>query len=122
MMRRGALLLVAASALGCTANASAEYAELAIGLADPTPDTECVPLPLLPGAKIIEALSLGAGISAHVSATPDAIDIALGGTTTAERRVLSHDQVYDGYAARILVQTPDGATHTVILVSPCDAD
>jgi hypothetical protein len=122
MMRRALLLLLAVPVAGCTANASAEYAELAIGRADPVPDTRCVPLPLLPGAKIIEDLSLGAGISAQVLATPDAIDITLGGTTTAEHRLLSHDQVYDQYAERILVTTPDGASHTVILVSPCDAD
>ena len=75
MMRLALLLLLGVPVAGCTANASAEYAELAIGRADPVPDTQCVPLPLLPGAKIIEDLSLGAGISAQVFATPDAIDI-----------------------------------------------
>jgi len=83
---------------------------------------ECVPLPLTPGSAVIEDLELGGGVAAHVVAVPDSIDVTLGRTTTFEHRVLSHDQVYDGYAERILVQTQDGQSHTVVLVSPCDSD
>ena len=122
MKRLASVLLLAGSSAACTANGSAEYAELAIGITDPVLDTECVPLPFLPGSKIIEDLPLGQGISAHVFATPDVIDITLGGTRTLEHRTLSHDQVHAGYAERILVLTPDAATHTVVLASPCEID
>jgi len=122
MTRLAFTLLLAGSVTACTGDGSAEYAELAIGIAEPVLDAECVPLPLLPGSKIIEDLELGDGVSAHVVATPDAVDITLGGTRAREHRTLSHDQVHDGYAERILVLTPVAVTHTVVLASPCDLD
>lgn len=115
------LALFACLAAACTGDGDAEYAELAIGTADPMLDMECVPLPLTPGAEVVEDLGLAPGISAHVVALPESIDITLGGTTTFEHRRLTHDQVYDGFAERIVVQgTYDGTSHTVVLVSPCD--
>src|SRR6185369_6979069 len=59
MTRLAFTLLLAGSVTACTGDGSAEYAELAIGIAEPVLDAECVPLPLLPGSKIIEDLELG---------------------------------------------------------------
>lgn len=123
--RAPALVSGAAIALGCSASPGGpEYTELGLRAEDAAATvlgSACTPLPVLPGGTVEEDPTLAPGLSAHVVAVEDSVEVTLSGTTepSAGHLTVSQQALYHGYSRALAVTTLDGRSLTVYLVSPC---
>lgn len=101
-----------------------EYAELGLRTLDAggaEQQRHCVPLPVLPGAVVEEDLTLAPGLDAHVRTEQDFAEVTLGGTNdpASSHVTVPKATLRSGYSKTIPVTATNGATFTVVLLSPC---
>lgn len=120
--------LAAACFLGITGCAltpgGPEYTELGVSAQDASKQTltrECTPLPVLPGGTVVRDFGLAPGLSAHVVAVRDQVEVTLDGTDDpySAHRTFPQQTLYQGYSGTLTVTTAEGAEYTVTFSSPC---
>jgi hypothetical protein len=115
------------SLFGCSPSPGGpEYTELGMRAEDASRVVlggACIPLPVLPGGTIERDVTLAPGLSAHVLAVRDSVDVTLRGVEdqAAAHRALSQTTLYDTFVENLPVTTDTGAHYTVWFTAPCNA-
>ncbi len=103
------------------------YAEIGIRALDTAGtelESECFPLPVLPGGHLEEDLDLAPGLDAHVTTLDDSAEVSLMGTNdpSTAHVTVSKKALYAGYSKLLNVTTTGGAAYSIVLVGPCEPD
>jgi hypothetical protein len=119
----GCMFTVAAGA--CGPPASETYADLGLNTFDADGTlvrSECMPMPVLLGSKVVKDYFLAPGLAAHVVAVPEYADVTVSGTSdpAASHQHVSHEQLAQGYVKAIPVETTEDIAFTVVLAAPCN--
>jgi len=126
-VRRALVLAACGSLCACSLSPGGpEYTELGLRAQDGSNvvlGSACTPLPVLPGGTVVRDVALAPGLSAHVVAVRDSVDVTLRGVLdqAAAQRSFSQERLYDTLSESLLVTTDTGAHYTVWFSAPCDA-
>ena len=125
-VRRALVLAACGSLCACSLSPGGpEYTELGLRAQDGSNvvlGSACTPLPVLPGGTVVRDVALAPGLSAHVLAVRDSVDVTLRGVEdqAAAHRALSQTALYDTYVEGLPVTTDTGAHYTVWFTAPCN--
>jgi hypothetical protein len=120
-----ALLALACGLDACAAPPGERYADLGMNTFDVSGtllSSECVPMPVILGSKVVKDYSLARELGAHVVAVPERADVTLSGISdpTLSHQSVSHTELDHGYAKALSLETVDGYAYTLVLTSPCN--
>lgn len=102
--------------------------ELRAERADATPAARlpapvCVTLPVLTGSVVEERLLIEDSLGVSLRATSEQVELRFfGAATRTEPRVVTLDELDDGYRSELEIESQGGTRVTVVLSSPCSAD
>jgi hypothetical protein len=127
LARHALVIATCCSLFGCSLTPGGpEYTELGLRAEDGSNvvlGSACTPLPVLPGGTVVRDVTLAPGLSAHVLAVRDSVDVTLRGVEdgAAAHRAFSQATLYGGFAETLSVTTETAGHYTVWFSAPCDA-